>query len=136
MPFRLKNAGVTYQRAINAIFHEFISKFMEVYIDDVVVKSYKKDTHLDHLRIAFERIRKQELKINPLKYAFGVVAGNFLGFIVHKKGSMMTKKRPELLSKYHPQPTKSNYNLSSKKLTFCDDSFRICQEGLESLPHW
>ena len=39
MPFGLKNVGATYQRAINTIFHEYIDKFMEVYIDDVVIKS-------------------------------------------------------------------------------------------------
>ena len=55
MPFGLKNASVKYQRAMNVIFHEFIGKFMELYIDDVVVKSYKKDIHLDHLQKAFEK---------------------------------------------------------------------------------
>src|ERR1044072_615659 len=86
MPFGLKNAGATYQRVMNTIFHDFIETFMQVYIDDVVIKSESKNRHLDHLRQAFVRMRKHGSKMNPLKCAFGVVAGDFLGFVVHKKG--------------------------------------------------
>ncbi|XP_059664235.1 uncharacterized protein LOC132310008 [Cornus florida] len=86
MPFGLKNAGATYQRAINSIFHDMIGRFMEVYIDDVVVKSSAKKQYLEHLKKAFERMRVHKLKMNPLKCAFGVSAGNFLGFLVHKRG--------------------------------------------------
>ncbi|GKV12837.1 hypothetical protein SLEP1_g23931 [Rubroshorea leprosula] len=86
MPFGLKNAGATYQRAMNAIFHDMIGRFMEIYIDDVVVKSMEDEEHLEHLRKAFERMRQHGLKMNPLKCAFGVIAGNFLGFLVHERG--------------------------------------------------
>ncbi|XP_059630097.1 uncharacterized protein LOC132273081 [Cornus florida] len=86
MPFGLKNAGATYQRAMNSIFHDMIGRFMEIYIDDVVVKSSAKRQHLEHLKRAFERMRIHKLKMNPLKCAFGVSAGNFLGFLVHKRG--------------------------------------------------
>ncbi|GKV39170.1 hypothetical protein SLEP1_g46978 [Rubroshorea leprosula] len=74
MPFGLKNAGTTYQSAMNAIFHDMIGKFMEIYIDDVVVKSQGEADHLVHLRKAFERMRQHGLKMNPLKCAFGVSA--------------------------------------------------------------
>ncbi|XP_059668842.1 uncharacterized protein LOC132313924 [Cornus florida] len=86
MPFGLKNAGATYQRAMNAIFHDMIGHFLEVYIDDVVIKSSVKDQHLHNLKMAFERMRQHKLKMNPLKCAFGVSAGNFLGFLVHQRG--------------------------------------------------
>ncbi|XP_059629569.1 uncharacterized protein LOC132272434 [Cornus florida] len=86
MPFGLKNAGATYQRAMNSIFHDMIGRFMEIYINDVVVKSSAKRQHLEHLKRAFERMRIHKLKMNPLKCAFGVSAGNFLGFLVHKRG--------------------------------------------------
>ena len=85
MLFGLKNAGATYQRAINTIFHDIIGKWMEVYIDDVVVKSTY-DDHLDFLKNFFERMRSHQLKMNPLKCAFGVFAGNFLGFLIHQRG--------------------------------------------------
>src|ERR1044072_4154997 len=94
MPFGLKNAGATYQRVMNTIFHDFIETFMQVYIDDVVVKSESKNGYLDHLRQAFERMRKHDLKMNPLKCAFGVVACDFLGFVVHKKGLKSIRIRP------------------------------------------
>jgi len=85
MAFGLKNVGATYQRAMNSMFHDFIEDFMQVYIDDIVVKSSSEDKHLDQLRRSFERIRQYGLKMNPLKCAFGVCVGDFLGFVVHKK---------------------------------------------------
>ena len=83
MPFALKNVGATYQRAMNSIFHDMIGKYMEEYIDDIVVKSQDFDEHLKSLEKAFIRMRKHQLKMNPLKCAFGVMAGNLLGFLVH-----------------------------------------------------
>ena len=77
MPFGLKNAGATYQRAMNLIFHDLIGKTVEVYIDDVVVKSKTRSGHLADLEEAFKRMRKHKLKMNPKKCAFGVSAGNF-----------------------------------------------------------
>ena len=81
MPFGLKNAGATYQRAMNSIFHDFIETFMQVYIDDIVIKSISAEAHLHHLSQSFERMRKHGLKMNPLKCAFFVQAGDFLGFV-------------------------------------------------------
>ncbi|XP_073123460.1 uncharacterized protein [Henckelia pumila] len=72
MPFGLKNAGATYQREMNAIFHDMIKHFIEVYIDDIVVKSKKTEDHVDHLNMSFERMRKLELKMNPLKCAWRI----------------------------------------------------------------
>lgn len=57
MSFGLKNAGETYQKAMTSLFHDFIEKFMQVYIDDIVVKSSSKKGHLDHLRCSFDRMR-------------------------------------------------------------------------------
>ena len=78
---------------------------MEVYIDDVVVKSDKKDTYLDHLRKAFERMRKHRLKMNPLKCAL-VVVGNFLGFIVHKKGITINQNKAKAIFEASPPSNK------------------------------
>src|ERR1044072_7034820 len=58
MPFGLKNAGATYQRVMNTIFHDFIETFMQVYIDDVVIKSESKNGHLGPLPQAFEKMKK------------------------------------------------------------------------------
>ncbi|XP_016192318.1 uncharacterized protein LOC107633193 [Arachis ipaensis] len=97
MPFGLKNAGAMYQRVMNAIFHEFIGRFMEVYIDDVMVKSISVSQHIGHLRKAFLTMRKKGLKMNLLKCAFGVSAGNFLGFVVHKKGIAIDKNKEDAI---------------------------------------
>jgi hypothetical protein len=95
MTFGLKNAGATYQRAMNLIFHDLLGVIVEVYIDDIVVKSASLNSHLPDLRLAFEKMRRYGLKTNPLKCAFGVSAGNFLGFIVHEKGVEIDPKKIE-----------------------------------------
>jgi hypothetical protein len=84
MTFGLKNVGATYQRAINYIYHDLISKLVEIYIDDIVVKSTSTGGHLEDLRQVFERTKRFRLKMNPKKCAFGVSAGQFLGFLVHE----------------------------------------------------
>lgn len=66
------------------MFHDLIETFIQVYNDDTFIKSSSKNEHLDHLRQSFERIRKYELKLNPLKCAFGVNSSIFFGFVVHK----------------------------------------------------
>jgi hypothetical protein len=86
MTFGLKNAGATYQCAMNYIFHDLIGKLVEIYIDDVVVNSMSAGGHLEDLRKVLERTRKFGLKMNPKKCAFGVSAGQFLGFLVHERG--------------------------------------------------
>lgn len=83
MSFGLKNACTTYQRDMNLIFHDLIGDYMQVYIDDIVVKSKVKRNHLNHLRTSFKRIRKHGLKMNTIKCTFGVSEGEFHGFFIH-----------------------------------------------------
>ena len=86
MPFGLKNAGATYQRLVNRMFQKQIGTTMEVYIDDMVVKSTSAELHIAHLSEAFQILRKYNMKLNPAKCAFRVSAGKFLGFIVNHRG--------------------------------------------------
>jgi hypothetical protein len=86
MTFGFKNAGTTYQRAMNLIFHDMLGIILEIYIDDVIVKSNSMDNHLANLRLALERMGRHGLKMNTLKCAFGVSAGKFLGFIIYEHG--------------------------------------------------
>ena len=67
MPFGLKNAGATYQRAMVTLFHDMMHKVIEVYVDDMIAKSQGKDDHVVNLRKLFERLRKFQLKLNPAK---------------------------------------------------------------------
>ncbi|CAN6701118.1 unnamed protein product [Malus baccata var. baccata] len=104
MPFGLKNAGAIYQKAMNAIFHDLIGQSMEVYIDDIVVKSKIEEQHLVDLRQALIRMRIHKLKMNPKKCAFGVRAGNFLGFLVHQRGVEVDKNKSRAILE-SPPPT-------------------------------
>ncbi|CAN6568039.1 unnamed protein product [Malus baccata var. baccata] len=116
MPFGLKNAGATYQRAMNAIFHDLIGQSMEVYIDDIVVKSKTEKQHLVDLRQALTRMRIHKLKINPKKCAFGVRAGNFLGFLVHQRGVEVDKNKSQAIME-SPSPTNKAFDSIKAYLT-------------------
>jgi hypothetical protein len=71
MTFGLKNAGATYQRDMNLIFHELLGNTVEVYIDDIVVKLVEFSSHIADLRKAFDKMCRYGLKMNPRKCAFG-----------------------------------------------------------------
>ncbi|XP_059635240.1 uncharacterized protein LOC132277396 [Cornus florida] len=86
MPFGFKNAGATYQRLVNKIFDEMLGKTVEAYIDDMVVKSVKKEDHPKHLQEVFDTLRKYNMKLNPSKRSFIVSTGKLLGHIVNKRG--------------------------------------------------
>ena len=86
MSFGLKNVGATYQRLVNKMFQKQIGTTMEVYIDDMLVKSTTAALHITHLSEAFQILRNYNMKLNPAKCAFGVSAGKFLGFIVNHRG--------------------------------------------------
>ena len=82
MRFGLKKARETYQRMVTRIFRLLIGKSMEVYIDDMLVKSKERLDHIRQLQETFELLRRHSMKLNPLKYAFDVSSRKFLGFMV------------------------------------------------------
>uniref|UniRef100_A0A2N9FJR7 Uncharacterized protein n=1 Tax=Fagus sylvatica TaxID=28930 RepID=A0A2N9FJR7_FAGSY len=86
MPFGLKNAGATYQRMVTKMFSELLGRTVEVYIDDMVVKSVKGKDHIEDLERVFGILRRHNLKLNASKCAFGVGSGKFLGFLVTQRG--------------------------------------------------
>ena len=86
MPFGLKNARATYQRLMNKMFAHQIGRNVQVYVDDMLVKSLRKDDHLDDFRETFDTLRLYNMKLNPYKYAFEVTTGKFLGFMVSQRG--------------------------------------------------
>ena len=103
----LKNAGATYQRAMNDIFHDMLGHHMEIYIDDIMVKSKKVTKHVNHLRKSFERMRLHQLKLNPLKCAIGVQSEIFLGFMVHQRGVEVDQNKAKtIISAKAPQNKK------------------------------
>ncbi|KAL0419121.1 UNVERIFIED_CONTAM: Retrovirus-related Pol polyprotein from transposon [Sesamum radiatum] len=86
MPFRLKNEGATYQRLVDNIFHPKVERNVEVYVDNMLVKSKDARNHIADLEETFAVLRKYRLKLNPEKCAFGVWGGRFLGFMVTQRG--------------------------------------------------
>ena len=107
MTFGLKNAGVTYQRAMNYIFHKLIGRVVEIYTDDVMVKSKGYKEHLADLPETLERTRKHGLKMNPNKCVFGVSAGQFLSFMVHERGIEIGQKNIKVIDEVVPLTTKT-----------------------------
>ena len=86
MPFRLKNVGATYRRLINRMLSKQIDRNMEVYVDDMLVKSREELAHLDDLKETFTTFKQYQMKLNPAKCVFGIASGKFLGFIVSQRG--------------------------------------------------
>ena len=104
MLFGLKNAGATYQRLVNHMFRPQIGWNVEVYVDDMLVKSQDKGKHLDDLQETFDTFRQYNMRLNPNKCAFGVSSRKFLGFIVSHRGieanldkiqAILNMKRPQ-----------------------------------------
>ena len=84
--FGLKNVGATYQRLMTKIFKPLIRCIVEVYIDDIVVKSRTRSEHAQLLEEIFHLMRRYNMKFNPTKCAFGVSTDKFLGFMVTQRG--------------------------------------------------
>ena len=82
MPFGLKNIGATYHRLVIHMFHPQIRRNVEVYIDDMLVKSLDEGKHLNDFQKTFDMLRQYHMKLNLKNCAFGVSSGKFLGFMV------------------------------------------------------
>ena len=102
MPFGLKNAGDTYQRLVNRMFQKQIGTSMEVYIDDMLVKSIKAELHTAHLVESFQVLKNYNMKLNPTKCAFGVSARKFLGFMVNSRGIEANPDKIKAVLDMHP----------------------------------
>ena len=79
MPFGLKNVGATYQRLMNKMFSHQIGRNIQVYVDNMLVKSLQEEEHLNDLQETFDTLQAYHMKLNPNKHVFGVTAGKFLG---------------------------------------------------------
>ena len=86
MPFGLKNVGATYQRASTTLFHDMMHRDVEVYVDDMIVKSQNRADHLAALHRFFDRIKQFRLRLNPKKCTFGVTSRKLLGYMVSERG--------------------------------------------------
>jgi hypothetical protein len=116
MTFVLKNAGAMYQRAMNLIFHDLLGVLMEVYINVVVVMSVSFKEHMTDLKLSLERMKKYGLRMNPLKCAFGVTSGRFLGFVVHEHSIQINTKKIESIGKIEELVCKRDVKSCSVRL--------------------
>src|SRR4051812_42187584 len=104
MPFGLKNAGATYQRMMQAYLKEEIGRNVQVYVDDIVIKTYNANTLLDDLRETFASLNKYRIKLNPKKCAFGVPAGKLLGYMVSVQGIEANPEKVQAIARMQ-EPT-------------------------------
>ena len=124
MPFSLKNAGSTYQRMMTRMFESLLGKNIEIYIDDMVVKSKMVSENLGDLQVVFEIHRRYKLRLNATKCSFGVGSGKFLGYMVTHKGievnsnqiksinNMQTPQNPKKVQKLTGMATALNRFIS------------------------
>ncbi|XP_075499285.1 uncharacterized protein LOC142537674 [Primulina tabacum] len=115
MPFGLKNAGATYQRLMNQVFQKQIGRNIEVYVDDILIKTREMSCFIDDLTENFATLEKYEIKLNPAKCVFGVKSGKFLGFMVTDRGiEVNPEKIKAVIDMPSPQSTRDVQKLTGR----------------------
>ena len=102
MPFGLKNTGTMYQRLMSKMFTHQIGRNVQVYTDNILVKSIQEDDHLNDLQETLNTLRSYNMKLNPSKCVFGVTTGKFLGFIVSQRGIEVKSKKIQAIMELKP----------------------------------
>ena len=105
MPFGLKNASATYQHVATTLLHDLIHKEVEIYVDDMIVKSKDHEGHIPTLRKFFEGIQFYKLRLNPKKCTFGVTSKKLLGFIVSQRGIEVNLDKIKAIVEMKPPKT-------------------------------
>ena len=115
MPFGLKNTGVTYQRLMNRVFAHQIGRNVQVYMDNILVKIIREDNQLNDLQETFNTFWSYNMKLNPNKCVFGVIARKFLGFMVSQKDiEVNPKKIQAIMGLALPKMVKEVQSLNGK----------------------
>ena len=109
MPFNLKNTGSTYQRMMTRMFEPQLGKSIEVYIDNMVVKSKVVSEHVGDLKVIFDILRKHKLRLNASKCFFGVGSKKFLGYMVTHRGIEVSPDQIKAIHNLQP-PRKGSRN--------------------------
>ena len=102
MPFGLKNVGTTYQRMMTRMFEPQLGKNIEIYIDDMVVKSKVEFEHVNDLRNIFDILRRHKLQLNASKCSFGVGSRKFLGYMVTHCGIEVNPNQIKVINNLQP----------------------------------
>ncbi|WCJ39595.1 Transposon Tf2-6 polyprotein [Euphorbia peplus] len=139
MPFGLKNAGATYQRAATTLLHDMIHKEVEVYVDDMLVKSDTREGHPAALEKFLTRIERYNLRLNPKKCVFGVPSGKLLGHIVSDKGIEIDPEKVKAITEMPPPKTEKEVRaflgniqyvsrFIAKLTTVCEPIFKLLRK--------
>ena len=141
MPFELKNASATYQRLMNKMFAHQIRRNVQVYMDEMLVKSIRED-HLNDLQETSDTLRFYNIKLNPSKCAFGLTVGKFFRFMVSQRGiEVNPDKIQAIMELAQPKTVKEVQSLNGKVATLnrfvsratdkCQPFFRTLKKSFE-----
>ena len=159
MPFGLKNAGATYQRMATTLLHDMIHKEIEVYVDDMMVKSMTREGHFAALDKFLARAEKYNLRLNPKKCIFGVTSRKLLGHIVSQKGIELDPDKVKAIREMPAPRTEKEVRgfmgwlqyisrFISKLMTVCEPIFKLlrknqpviwddkCQQAFEAIKNY
>ncbi|XP_075499061.1 uncharacterized protein LOC142537427 [Primulina tabacum] len=132
MPFGLKNAGDTYQRLMSQVFQKQIGRNIEVYVDDILIKTREMSCFIDDLTETFATLEKYEIKLNPAKCVFGVKSGKFLGFMVTDRGiEVNLEKIKAVIDMPSPQSTRDAQKFGWNE--GCEQAFQDLKKYLSEL---
>ena len=118
------------------MFNDLIGKSIEVYVDDMLVKFKMVEDHAEHLKQMFNILRMYQMKLNPLKYAFGVGSSKFLGFMVNQCGIEANPEKIKSLLEMS-SPKKPNVLKGSKRFEWtdkCEQAFQALKKHLKRPP--
>jgi hypothetical protein len=131
MPFGLKNAGATYQRAIQTCLADHWGKRVEAYVDDMVIKTENSENFIEDLQLVFNSLRRYRWKLNPEKCVFGVPAGKLLGFIVSHQGIEANPEKIEAIMRMEaPRSQKKVQRLTRCMAALSRFISRLGEKGL------
>jgi hypothetical protein len=99
MPFRLMNAGVTFQRDMDIAFIGEKDRFVVIYLDDITAFSASDEEHLQHMKQTFEKCRRYDISLNPKKSHFAMEEGKILGHIISPEGIKIDPKIVKAIQK-------------------------------------
>ncbi|GJT46520.1 retrovirus-related pol polyprotein from transposon TNT 1-94 [Tanacetum coccineum] len=137
MPFGLTNAPVVFMDLMNRIFHEYLDKFVIVFIDDILVYSKSEEEHERHLRIVLEILRQKKLYAKFSKCEFWLQQVAFLGHIVSADGIINGSTKVEAYQQW-PRPPTAELMRKGEKFVWTDErqeSFEELKRRLVSAPY-
>nr|GFA02927.1 reverse transcriptase domain-containing protein [Tanacetum cinerariifolium] len=134
MPFGLKNASATYQRLMDKAFKNQMGRNIEVYVDDLVVKSHTEVEMVRDIEETFQTLRKINMKLNPKKCSFGLTEGVFLGYVITPEGiKPCSDKTTAVLQQPSPQTIKEVKSLNGK-LASLNSAVLMTERGMVQMP--